>query len=80
MLGLLCFEPVIGFFDAQKYDLFFKQASAFRPVREKGGLLLAGSPLFDAGNYSLLNYFYVNGLFAFGTRANFELYDLTFVE
>ena len=45
VLGLLCFEPVIGFFDAQKYDLFFKQASAFRPVREKGGLLLAGSPL-----------------------------------
>ena len=37
-------------------------------------------PPFDAGNYSLLNYIYVNGLLALGTRANFELDGLTFVE
>lgn len=32
------------------------------------------------GNYSLLNYSYVDGLFALGARTDFERYGLAFVE
>ena len=38
------------------------------------------SPFEKIGNYSLLNYSYVNGLFSLGARADFELDRLTFVE
>ena len=40
----------------------------------------AHNPRIADGNYSLFDYSYVHGLFAFGAVADLELYHLAFVE
>ena len=63
----------------QKRTGHIKNTTYFSNGQEKGGFRRRKPPL-KIGNYSLLNYSYVDGLLAFGSRAYLELDRLTFVE